>query len=242
MTRTYPPCGKFLPFAGILLALVGTCPASAMSGKAGKAPTAARNPAYASVDECIILKKLEEPLCRTAFANARAEFEEKTPRFPDRQSCESAFAQCAVFVSVQPNSPASLAKRGVLEFAPSLERVEILTGKGGALSALPVTRASKVPLNFTPRPIDTPDVEISWKRGDTARQNWQAALAKANRPPLQPGYAGGTNVGGPISFADPEAGNATDQPRTFPVSPKRWSQIQGEVARLKRTQPPGPLK
>ena len=232
------------PFFRLLVAVsagalvIATGQVEARSNRALPNAGTQKNATYASVDECIIVKAFGETLCRNGFANARAEFEEKAPRFSTRQPCESAFAQCSVFVSSQPNSPASLAKRGILEFAPTLERVEFIKGKIDAGTVKPVTRANKVPFNFTPRTLEKADIEISAKRGEVARQSWQTVLARANQSPPK-NYTGAADSAGAISFDDPQAGVATDQPASVPVSAKRWSQIQSQIERIKHS-PPGP--
>ena len=193
-----------------------------------------RHASYASVDECIITRQLEEAKCRTGFANARAEFEEKAPRFASRQACESSFAQCSVFL---PPAGTALAKSGSgPEYFPLMDRIEIVPGKGGISMALPATRSRRLSVSFSPRPLDQPDTEISAKRGEAARQAWQASLARSNRPP--PGSYPGTQTAGPDNFNDPEASKATGQPASYPVSPKRWNQIQSQVERIKRTGKP----
>ena len=218
-----------MAFVPALVAVALVCfvaPSQAASRPAAKG----KHPSYASVDECIIVRQVEEPKCRTGFANARAEFEEKVPRFSSRQSCEASFAQCSVFL---PPSGTSSAKPGSgPEYIPLMDRIEIVPGKGGISMALPSARATRVPVRFSPRLMDRPDTEISAKRGEAARQSWQAALARTNRPP--PAFYPGTQTAGPVNFDDPEASGATGQPASYPVSAKRWGQIQSQVARIKR--------
>lgn len=117
-----------------------------------------------------------------------------------------------------------------------MDRIEIVPGKGGISMALPATRSRRLSVSFSSRPLDKPDTEISVKRGEAARQAWQASLARSNRPP--PGSYPGTQTAGPVNFNDPEASKATDQPASYPVSPKRWNQIQSQVERIKRTGKP----
>ena len=221
--------------SALVLGVMQASPAVALSAKSQKA-VAKHNPVYASVEECIFSRLINEDTCRNGFANARAEFQEKAPRFSSRSLCESTFSQCSVFIPAQPLSPAALGKPlPGPEFLPLMERVAFLSGKDGTRQALPSTRANRLPVNFSPRATDKPDIEISAKRGEASRQGWQAALARANRP-APAAYAGGALPAGAVSFADPEAANALDQPASFPVSSKRWSQMQADIERIKRVQ------
>lgn len=219
----------------VALAAVQAGEASALSSRPGKA-LPKHSAVYASVDECIISRLIDEDRCRTGFANARAEFEEKAPRFSSRPACEASFPQCSVFLPAQPRAAGAMSKPlpGV-EFVPLMDRVEFLSGKDGAKLALPSARANRQPVRFSPRATDKPDAGISARRGEGARQGWQAALARASRPAAS-AYAGGTVPPGAVSFADPEAANALDQPASFPVSSKRWGQMQADIERIKRAQ------
>lgn len=223
----------------VVVTAMGMC--AALLGPAqARAKTQARRPAaatsYASVDECIISKVIDEPLCRTAFANARAEFDEKAPRFATRQACEGQFAQCAIMLPVQAAAVSRMAKTSSgVEYAPSMERVQIVPGKAGEKMAVPVTRASRIALHFDARSLTKPETEISAKRGEAARQSWQAALARANRPAAT-SYAGAVLPAGSISYADPQAGLATDNPASYPVSAQRWNQMKSAIDRINRGQ------
>ena len=46
---------------------------------------------YASAQQCESDHKISAEFCANAEANARAEFDEKAPRFASREACEQAF-------------------------------------------------------------------------------------------------------------------------------------------------------
>lgn len=74
-----------------LASVVITAPATAR-------PSAkVRHASYASVDECIITRQLDEAKCRTGFANARAEFAEKAPRFAPARPAKAALPNVQCF-------------------------------------------------------------------------------------------------------------------------------------------------
>ena len=203
-----------------------------------RATLSSKPQSYASVDECIISRHIGELPCRTGFANAKAEFEEKVPRFASRQACEAAFNQCSLFFSSQPLSPADQARRGQgPEFTAIMEKFIIVPGKTGRLMVLPSARSSRIRPAFVARPLETADLEISAKRGEAARQTWQAAWLRSTRAPAA-SYAASGSGAVSVDLTDPQAANATDQPASYPVSARRWNQMQSDIARIKKSNLP----
>ena len=74
----------------LILSVVGFC---WIAG--GGAHAEARRGAYtySSAQQCIADSKMASEICVNAEANARAEFDEKAPRFPSRDACERMFGR-----------------------------------------------------------------------------------------------------------------------------------------------------
>lgn len=56
---------------------------------------------YASISRCLSDKKLDPKICRQAAANAEAEFDEKMPAFPKRESCEALYGRGRCSITFQ---------------------------------------------------------------------------------------------------------------------------------------------
>lgn len=71
-------------------------PVLAASVLAGRAEAAgpSRFASYETEPDCVTARTLAPAVCRTAFANARAEYEGKTPSFPSAALCGLRYAAC----------------------------------------------------------------------------------------------------------------------------------------------------
>ena len=78
--------------AGMLLA--GLLPAGLLSPGAAAAAGPSRFASYDTEADCVAARTLAPGVCRTAFANARAEYETKTPSFPSAALCGRRYAAC----------------------------------------------------------------------------------------------------------------------------------------------------
>lgn len=131
----------------------------ACSGSVARAQS--RLMSYDSEAECSAARVLSAALCKTAFANARAEFEAKTPVFATKAECIKAFGGCAAWPP------------GSRRFRPHWSGVEIVDTPREK-SVTPVLDTSRK-LAFAPRPL-------------TAAAPAQAARTWPVRP-LRPGAA-----------------------------------------------------
>jgi uncharacterized protein YgiB involved in biofilm formation len=107
---------------------------------------------YASRAACEQADRLTTEQCGFAFLNARAEFEEKAPRFRGRGDCERAHKTCVA--QIVGLSGFNDAAKGASIYVPRFQGVTLSAGKGdaGVLRVLPQTGAAKSP--FRPRRID----------------------------------------------------------------------------------------
>ncbi len=98
---------------------------------------------YSSEADCLAAHELAAPLCRSAFANARAEFEARTTSFPSMAQCAKSYRTCAPW---PPGAPAKSS------FRPRWAGVDIVdTPK--EKSVTPATAAGVKTLSFAPQPL-----------------------------------------------------------------------------------------
>jgi len=116
-------------------------------------------PAWTSYDSraaCEQADKLTSEQCGFAFRNARAEFDEKAPRYRGRQDCQRAHKQCsAQLVGLAGFS--DLAKSAAI-YVPSFKGVAVAAREGGGMQVLP--RAGGGAIRFKPRKVDSADERI----------------------------------------------------------------------------------
>ena len=196
---------------------------------------------YASVDECIISKLLNEAECRRAWVNAAAEFREKAPHFPTRESCVQAFSSCSL-AAPDPASAAPAAnnvgkgkgaKAGLprLEYVPQFGRVKIIVQSMDMRMAMPVLPDARSGLLFKPRSVSADDSEFSQTRANAARAGWHAAAA---REPSA-AQAGGYNGKGEPVFVDtsPNDDSSNKGPvASYPMPAGQWERMQQKAKSL----------
>ena len=78
-----------MAFSGVV-ALAGFVSVASASAAQGQS----RFASYASETECLGSHTLSASVCRSAFANARQEYEAKTPSFASQTLCQRRFASC----------------------------------------------------------------------------------------------------------------------------------------------------
>jgi uncharacterized protein YgiB involved in biofilm formation len=196
--------------------------------KATPKPEAVKEPTpviYSDERDCVAKKALDAPLCHNAFVNARAEYEEKAPRFDSKVPCARFFgaANCAMRISS--------ALSGVT-FLPSFGGFTLSKEKDGATMVRPVLASKTTPVDFSPRPVATLDTEQDAKRGQRAIAAWRAKHDTAPRAP------GGGNAmsyrAAPkdTMFDEPTGGDVAPLPgpaQTYPVNPAMMQRIEDEM-------------
>ncbi len=185
------------------LVAVGTVLAAGSAQAAGPS----RFASYDSELDCVTAHTLAPAVCHTAFANARAEYEAKTPSFASRALCTQRFASCMPWPPGNGGSAAS--------FRPSWDGVDIvdtpgehsvtpspgLAAKGVRFAARPLTdeatplviRGASVPVPLR-RPGEAPLIAGRPGRPSSAPADVQRAgapereLAPSAPPPAGSGF------------------------------------------------------
>lgn len=93
---------------------------------------------FASARQCEAAKALAPDACRTAFANAMAEFAAKAPRFRSRRACFQRFGPCM---------PWPIGTRSFGEFRPQWIGITLAAD----LTAMPAVAPGRIPLDFAPQ-------------------------------------------------------------------------------------------
>ena len=104
---------------------------------------------YQRRDECIAGGLLSAEQCEFAYRNARAEFEQKAPRYASRGLCERSHKRCGAQL-VSAGGWDSLG-RGAASYVPRCVGVR-LTGEGAARRAVPVVEGTGR-VAFAGRPV-----------------------------------------------------------------------------------------
>lgn len=123
----------------------GWAVASSIILAAGSAQSASpsRFASYDSETECLAAHTLAPAICHTAFANARAEYEAKTPSFASRALCAQRYAFCMSW----PPGGASAAS-----YRPSWDGVDIVDTPGEH-SVTPSPGSAVKGVRFAARPL-----------------------------------------------------------------------------------------
>lgn len=135
-------------------AWVGTCfligfSVAVLPALPRRASAQSRFASYMTESECVGGHVLPAAVCRSAFANARAEFEAKTPAFASMAQCTKAFGACA------PWPPGS---KGRVLFRPRWSGVDIVdTPREKSVTPARVNGGKR--LSFAPRPLTGPAEE-----------------------------------------------------------------------------------
>jgi hypothetical protein len=138
--------------------LILLLPCLALSWALAAAPAAGQTPSltYASRAACEQADRLTSEQCGFAFANARAEFEEKAPRYRGRQDCVRAHKVCsAQLVAIGGMGGAG---REAAIYVPRFEGVSIIEKAGQPAGVVPKSGAAAN--RFKARPIDRADDKV----------------------------------------------------------------------------------
>lgn len=118
----------------VLLRLAALAPALTFAAPSDLAAQAA-GPVYERRDECVEAALLTPQQCEFAYRNARAEFEQRAPRYAARAQCERSHKRCGA--QLVATGGWETFGRGGATYVPRFRGVRI-TGSGEALRALPV--------------------------------------------------------------------------------------------------------
>ncbi len=105
---------------------------------------------YERRDECVAAGLLTAAQCEFAYRNARAEYEQKAPRYASRALCERSHKRCGAQI-VATGGWDSLGKGGAATYVPRFTGIRI-TGEGVARRALPAVEGAGR-IAFAGRPV-----------------------------------------------------------------------------------------
>lgn len=130
---------------------------------ANPADLAAQSPAatYVRRDECIEAGRLTAEQCEFAYRNARAEFEQRAPRYASRAACERSHKRCGAQI-VSSGGWESFGKGGA-SYVPRFIGVRVM-GEGAARRALPVVEGS-AKVAFVGRPVTELQDKVAGRAG-----------------------------------------------------------------------------
>jgi uncharacterized protein YgiB involved in biofilm formation len=156
--RGAPPRAFIVALA---LAAAGCCAANAaqLSG--------AERRVFHDAAACREAQALNDGDCATAYANAKAEFDEKAPRFSSRAECERYFRRCMI---------GDLERGGRhVTFTPQMRGFAIEPGR--ERQVVPVADGGGAAGLFQPRPVGRADVSVSTGKTAAAQQTWKSMIA-----------------------------------------------------------------
>ncbi|WP_332696194.1 DUF1190 domain-containing protein [Bosea sp. (in: a-proteobacteria)] len=133
---------------------------------------------YVRRDECVEAGKLSAEQCEFAYRNARAEFEQKAPRYASRALCERAHKRCGAQVSTTGGWDALARGGGAATYVPRFVGIRV-SGEGAAGKALPIVEG-QAKIAFTARKVAALDDKVAARRaviggGDGGRGQVQAS-------------------------------------------------------------------
>jgi hypothetical protein len=148
--------------SSLLLALrvASLAPALSLAAPADLAAQGA-GAVYERRDECIAAALLTPEQCEFAYRNARAEFEQKAPRYVSRALCERSHKRCGAQIISTGGWDALRA--GGASYVPRFAGVRV-TGSGAGLRALPVIEGV-ARIAFTGRPVTQLQDKVTDRQG-----------------------------------------------------------------------------
>jgi Protein of unknown function (DUF1190) len=156
---------------------------------------------YSSSDGCRAAHALSDSECLHAYENAKAEFDEKAPRFATRGECEGHFQRCMIGDIFRGGHRVTFmsAMRGFRIDSGRLRRV------------VPVAYGGEADSLFQPRAVDRVDSFVSDARTAEAQKTWRALGSASSSPAIT--NEGFSNVDD--NAEDPDSAVA----KSYPLSP-----------------------
>ncbi|SEM37369.1 Protein of unknown function [Bosea lupini] len=117
---------------------------------------------YVRRDECIEAGKLSAEQCEHAYRNARAEFEQKAPRYASRSACERVHKRCGAQVSTTGGWDALARGGGGQSYVPRFVGIRV-TGEGAQGKAFPIIEGTGK-VAFSARQVAALDDQVAARR------------------------------------------------------------------------------
>ena len=191
MTGAPDPCGPQKTIVVGVVALVGFISVANATAASGQS----RFASYASEAECFGSHTLPAAICRSAFTNARQEYEAKTPSFPSQILCQRRFGSCMAW-------PPDVSPGRQTGYRPAWDGVDIVdTPNEHTVTPSPGSTGRSI--RFAARPLDSEPQRDLLIRG--------AAPGSRNGPVIavRPGHP---------TFAAPFLQHAASPERAMPPS------------------------
>ena len=170
---------------------------------------------------CREAKALSDADCDTAFANAKAEFYEKAPKFPSRAACERYFRRCMI---------GDISEGGRrIAFIPQMRGFAIEDGRERRV--IPVADGGGVEFLFQPRAATTPDSYVSGAKTAKAQKDWRMMAASPEAP------ASGERIPPPGDEGDGGA-SVPGSPQAYPVPPAALQDLKDRERKFGSPQDP----
>jgi uncharacterized protein YgiB involved in biofilm formation len=122
---------------------------------------------FFDAEACRAAKALSGNECETAYVNAKAEFDEKAPRFVSRAECERYFRRCMI------GDIAGSGRR--VAFIPQMRGFSVETGR--ERQVVPVAEGAAAAELFQPRPAGRADGSVNAAKTAAAQQIWKTMIA-----------------------------------------------------------------
>ena len=116
---------------------------------------------------CREAKALSDDECKTGYANARAEFYEKAPRFASHAECERYFRRCMI------GDIMGVGRR--VAYIPQMRGFAIEQGR--ERQVVPVPEGDGAEGLFQPRPVGHSDAFVSAAKTAEAQKAWKLTIA-----------------------------------------------------------------
>ena len=197
--RAKAMCRSLRGLATVCVVFVAVDAALAATAKRGQF-------SYAAERNCVDGGVLTAEQCANAAANARAEFDEKTPHFPTRDACERVFAGAGCSLGFA-GSDGWAGKKSGIYFTPRQSGFRVSVASDRDMTVVPFTAGP--PVTYAPRSVLTRDTQINPVTARHARDSWRARPTRSAR-----------GTGGQFGVDTPSgAGSREDLPPPPPVDP-----------------------
>jgi uncharacterized protein YgiB involved in biofilm formation len=187
------------------------------------AQTVGGSRSYVSLDECNVAGQLSREMCSNAFANAQAEFLQKTPPFKSREACESAFGRATCMIAIctaSTNLPRGRHACGVT-FTPRLNGVVVSVASLHSATVRPLV-SGRGGIYYAPRTI---------LRRDTSEHPVYAAHHGRSGADVPADALPAGAIVDPDTVVDPNP-NPNGPVATYPVPAKRLKEMRDRAKSL----------
>lgn len=172
-----------IPFASAAALRVAAFALASVVQMPGDLAAQAVGTTFVRRDDCIDWGKLTAEQCENAYRNARAEYEQKAPRFASRAACERSHKRCAAQLVATTGGWDALA-RGGATYVPRFIGIRI-SGEGASAKTFPIIEGAGR-IAFSARQVGALDDKVAMRR-PVAGGGGGSAATHANGPYVKRG-------------------------------------------------------